>query len=174
MHSCLCEQYVKSFSLMVSGFDFLFCTCPRALWQQTLPEPVFRTANMSWWTCVVVKQMQSNPIQNRSLSLKSLPERMLTKCQAITWTDDDFWQLELNKLKWNLNQNLEFLFKKNVFENLPRKMSAILFRLQCVKYIKRRVLIDEYLEINSSLLFMNAGEFWMSKWNSYYQYWGLS
>ena len=32
MHSGLCEQYVK--------FDFLFRTRPRALGQQTPPEPV--------------------------------------------------------------------------------------------------------------------------------------
>ena len=36
MHLGLCEQYVKS----PSGFDFLFRTRPRALWQQTPPEPV--------------------------------------------------------------------------------------------------------------------------------------
>ena len=32
MHSGLCEQY---------EIDFLFCTRPRALWQQTPPELVF-------------------------------------------------------------------------------------------------------------------------------------
>ena len=35
MHSGLCEQYVKSLGLTPSGFDFLFRTRPRALWQQT-------------------------------------------------------------------------------------------------------------------------------------------
>ena len=33
MHLGLCEQYVKSFGLTPSGFDFLFHTRPRALWQ---------------------------------------------------------------------------------------------------------------------------------------------
>ena len=36
----LCEQYVKSLGLTPSGFDFLFRTRPRALRQQTPPEPV--------------------------------------------------------------------------------------------------------------------------------------
>ena len=36
MHSGLCEQN----GLTPSGFDFLFRTRPRALWQQTPPEPV--------------------------------------------------------------------------------------------------------------------------------------
>ena len=40
MHLGLCKQYFKSFSLSASGFDFLFCTHPRALWQQSTPEPV--------------------------------------------------------------------------------------------------------------------------------------
>ena len=40
IHSGLCEQYVKSFGLKPSGLDFLFRTHPRALWQQTPPEPV--------------------------------------------------------------------------------------------------------------------------------------
>ena len=40
MHSGLCEQYVKSLGLTPSGFDFLFRTRPRALGQQTPPEPV--------------------------------------------------------------------------------------------------------------------------------------
>ena len=40
MHSCLCEQYVKSLGLTPSGFDFLFRTRRRALGQQTPPEPV--------------------------------------------------------------------------------------------------------------------------------------
>ena len=40
VHSGLCEQYVKSLRLTPSGFDFLFRTRPRALWQQTPPEPV--------------------------------------------------------------------------------------------------------------------------------------
>ena len=40
MHSGLCEQYVKSLGLSPSVFDFLFRTRPRALWQQTPPEPV--------------------------------------------------------------------------------------------------------------------------------------
>ena len=40
MHSDLCEQYVKSLGVTPSGFDFLFRTRPRALWQQTPPEPV--------------------------------------------------------------------------------------------------------------------------------------
>ena len=45
-----------------SGFDFLFRTRPRALWQQTPPEPVlilhyntpmwhFGPANVTFWTC---------------------------------------------------------------------------------------------------------------------------
>ena len=38
VHSGLCEQYIKS--LGQSGFDFLFCMRPRALGQQTPPEPV--------------------------------------------------------------------------------------------------------------------------------------
>ena len=38
--SDLCEQYVKSLGLTPSGFDFLFRTRPRALGQQTPPEPV--------------------------------------------------------------------------------------------------------------------------------------
>ena len=33
MHSGLCEQHVKSLGLTPSGFDFLFRTHPRALWQ---------------------------------------------------------------------------------------------------------------------------------------------
>ena len=40
MHSGLCKQYIKSLGLSASSFDFLFRTHPRALWQQTLPEPV--------------------------------------------------------------------------------------------------------------------------------------
>ena len=40
MHLGLCKQYFKSFSLSASGFDFLFSTHPRALWQQSTPEPV--------------------------------------------------------------------------------------------------------------------------------------
>ena len=40
MRSGLCEQYVKSLGLTPSGFDFLFRTRPRALWQQTPPEQV--------------------------------------------------------------------------------------------------------------------------------------
>ena len=41
MHSGLCEQYVKSLGLLVSGFDFLFRTRPRALGQQTHLEAVW-------------------------------------------------------------------------------------------------------------------------------------
>ena len=40
MHSGLCEQYVKSLGLTLSGFGFLFRTHPHALWQQPPPEPV--------------------------------------------------------------------------------------------------------------------------------------
>ena len=40
MHSGLGEQYVKSLGLTSSGIDFLFRTRPRALGQQTPPEPV--------------------------------------------------------------------------------------------------------------------------------------
>ena len=40
MHEGACEQCVKSLGLTPSGFDFLFRTRPRALWQQTPPEPV--------------------------------------------------------------------------------------------------------------------------------------
>ena len=40
MHSGLGEQYVKSIGLSTFGFDFLFCTRIRALWQQTPLEPV--------------------------------------------------------------------------------------------------------------------------------------
>ena len=40
MHSGLCEQYVKPLGLTHSGLDFLFRTRPRALGQQTPPEPV--------------------------------------------------------------------------------------------------------------------------------------
>ena len=43
MHSGLCEQCVKSLGLRPSGCDFLFRTRPRALWQQTPPEPVLIT-----------------------------------------------------------------------------------------------------------------------------------
>ena len=40
MHTGLCEQYVKSLGLTPTGFHLLFRTRPRALWQQTPPEPV--------------------------------------------------------------------------------------------------------------------------------------
>ena len=40
MHSGLCEQYVKSLGITPSGFDYLFHRGPRALGQQTPPEPV--------------------------------------------------------------------------------------------------------------------------------------
>ena len=40
MHSGLCKHYVKYLGLTPSGFDFLFCTRPHALWQQTSPELV--------------------------------------------------------------------------------------------------------------------------------------
>ena len=40
MHLDLCEQYVKSRGLSALRFDFLFCTRPHALGQQTPPELV--------------------------------------------------------------------------------------------------------------------------------------
>ena len=40
VHPGLCEQNVESPGLTPSGFDFLFRTRPRALGQQTPPEPV--------------------------------------------------------------------------------------------------------------------------------------
>ena len=40
MHSGLCEQYIEYLGLSASIFDFMFRTRPRALWQQTPPEPV--------------------------------------------------------------------------------------------------------------------------------------
>ena len=40
MHSDWYEQYVKWLGLTPSGFDSLFRTRPRALGQQTPPEPV--------------------------------------------------------------------------------------------------------------------------------------
>ena len=40
MHSGLCEQYIKPLGLRPPGFDFLFFTRPRALGQQSPPEPV--------------------------------------------------------------------------------------------------------------------------------------
>ena len=32
------EQYAKSLGLAASGFNFLFCTHPSAMWQQTTPK----------------------------------------------------------------------------------------------------------------------------------------
>ena len=40
MHSGFCEEYVKSWGLTTSEFDFQYRTRPRAVWQQTTPEPV--------------------------------------------------------------------------------------------------------------------------------------
>ena len=36
MHLGLCEQYILGLTAL--GLDFLFCTCPHALWQQIPPE----------------------------------------------------------------------------------------------------------------------------------------
>ena len=43
MQSGFSEQYVKSLGLAASGFNFLFCTHPSAIWQQTTPEAVLNT-----------------------------------------------------------------------------------------------------------------------------------
>ena len=40
-----------------------------------------------------------------------------------------------NKLKWNLKQNTKLSIQENAFENVVRKMSAILSRPQCVSTI---------------------------------------
>ena len=39
-----------------------------------------------------------------------------------------------NKLQWNLNRDLYIFIQENAFENVVRKLAAILSRPQCVKY----------------------------------------
>ena len=39
-----------------------------------------------------------------------------------------------NKPRWNLNQNIKRFILQNAFENVVSKMSAILFKSQCVKH----------------------------------------
>ena len=53
------------------------------------------------------------------------------------------WPLR-NKLQWHLNRNSYIFIKENAFENIVRKMEAILFRPQC----------DELLNRNEFLLYI--------------------
>ena len=57
----------------------------------------------------------------------STPIHFLNQCWLIVnWTTG-------NKLQWNLNQNITIFIQVNVFQNVVRKMSAILSRAQCAK-----------------------------------------
>ena len=59
--------------------------------------------------------------------------------QAIIWTKAGIlliWTYR-NKLQWNLNQNLYIFIQENAFENVVRKLEAILSRSRCDKlYMK--------------------------------------
>ena len=58
----------------------------------------------------------------------SVPSHYLNQCRTIVdWIPGD-------KLQWNLNRNLHIFIRENVFENVIRKMAAILSRPQCVKH----------------------------------------
>ena len=50
--------------------------------------------------------------------------------QAIIWTNVGI--LLIGPFQWNLNQNLYIFIQENAFENVIRKLRAILYQLQCV------------------------------------------
>ena len=57
------------------------------------------------------------------------------RCQAIIWTNAGTlfnWTLR-NKLQWNFNRNSYIFIQENTFENVIRKMTAILSRGRWVK-----------------------------------------
>ena len=55
--------------------------------------------------------------------------------QGIIWTNAEILLIEQlrNKFQWNFDQNSYIFSLKNAFENVARKMVAILSRRQCVK-----------------------------------------
>ena len=58
---------------------------------------------------------------------QSAPSHYLNQCWVIVnWT---LW----NKVQWNFNQNTKLFIHENAFENIVRKLAAIVFWLQCVK-----------------------------------------
>ena len=59
----------------------------------------------------------------------SAPSHYLNQCWFIVnW---NFW----NKLHWNPNRNSYIFIQENAFENVVRKMTAILFRPKCVEWV---------------------------------------
>ena len=52
--------------------------------------------------------------------------------QAIIWTN--VGMLLNGTFQWNINQNPYNFIKKNAFENVVCKMSAVLFPPQCVNF----------------------------------------
>ena len=57
-----------------------------------------------------------------------MPNHYLNQCwNIVNWTLG-------NKLRWNLNQNLNIMIQENAFENIIWKMAAILSWPQCVNH----------------------------------------
>ena len=65
------------------------------------------------------------------LAAYSAPSHYLNQC----WNIDN-WTLR-NKLQWNFNRNSNILIEENAIESVFCKVSAILCRPQCVRYVLR-------------------------------------
>ena len=87
MHSGLCEQYVKSLGLSPSGFDFLFRTRPRTLWQQT-PQGGEPTKAKCNYICPNV------------ITLAKLRPTKLNGANVITFKCNYIWHITLTKCNY--------------------------------------------------------------------------
>ena len=87
------------------------------------------------YTCICGSKLATIGSDN-SLS----PGHYLNQCWNIV-----NWSLG-NKLQWNLNWNLHIFIHENAFENVVRKLAAILFRPQWVKLKLIQVIVCHLLD----------------------------
>ena len=98
---------------------FVFCGIHLRAFSQLVPELLLSIINLTHWGRVthICVSKHYTICSDNGLS----PRRR----QAIIWTNAFF--------RWNLTRNLYIFTQENAFENVVRKLTAILSRPQCVK-----------------------------------------